>query len=482
MKIEFTPAVRRKTRARVALCGPSGSGKTYTALSFAHVFAPGSVALIDTEKESADGYEGLNGWHWVSFKPATYEPEVLIDALAAAAAAGIECVVIDSLSHFWMGTGGMLEQVDNAGRRSRSGNSFAGWKEMRPAERRMIDAMTSYPGHLIVTMRTKTEWVIQDNERGKKEPRRIGTKPEQREGIEYEFSVVADMDLDNVLTVTKTRVPTLKRGVFAEPGPEVAQKILDWLTDGGDALPDLNAWRDRALDRHATREDLLELLGEAENEHVDRATMQDETGETVMLRDLIIRKGKELGGIAAEPSASPAEPRGGEDGDSGEPAADAFENATPVRPNGGNGNGHQRSGLAREAPQADAEAQKFADEAARATAPHEMQGIHRRAREDGKLAALVRNPAGDGSGKPGKLAVYLDWRRKQVNAAVQLSPDDPWAAKVEELTSTADADTALDEVARMAAAGDLDVGYAARIENAVIARFPDVGRESAVAP
>ena len=98
----------------------------------------------------------------------------------------------------------------------------------------MINAMTSYPGHVIVTMRTKTEWVIQDNERGKKEPRRIGTKPEQREGIEYEFSVVADMDLDNVLTVTKTRVPPLKRAVVTEPGPDVAQTILDWLNDGGE--------------------------------------------------------------------------------------------------------------------------------------------------------------------------------------------------------------------------------------------------------
>jgi hypothetical protein len=152
-----------------------------------------------------------------------------------------------------MGTGGMLEQVDNSAKRSRTGNSFAGWKEMRPDERRMIKAMTSYPGHLIVTMRTKTEWVIQDNERGKKEPRRIGTKPEQREGIEYEFSVVADMDLDNVLTVTKTRVPPLKRAVVSEPGPEVAQTILDWLSDGGEAAPDVNAYRDRAVEPHASR-------------------------------------------------------------------------------------------------------------------------------------------------------------------------------------------------------------------------------------
>ena len=249
MKIEFTPAVRRQTKARIALSGPPGSRKTFTALTFAHVFAPGSVAVIDTEKESADGYEGLNDWRWGSFKPASYEPEVLIDALAAAADGGFDCVVIDSLSHFWMGTGGLLEQVDNSTKRARSSNSFSsGWKEVRPVERRMVDAITGYPGHVIVTMRTKTEWVVQENERGKKEPKKIGTKPEQREGIEYEFTVVADMDVDNVLTVTKTRVPPLKRAVVAEPGPEVAQKILDWLNDGGEALPSVTDYRDRAVD------------------------------------------------------------------------------------------------------------------------------------------------------------------------------------------------------------------------------------------
>jgi KaiC/GvpD/RAD55 family RecA-like ATPase len=302
-KIQFMPAVRRQTKARIALSGPPGSGKTYTALGFAHVLAPGSVAVIDTEKESADGYEGLNGWHWGSFKPASYEPEVLIDALAEAAANGFGCVVIDSLSHFWMGTGGMLEQVDNSTKRSRASSSFSsGWKEMRPVERRMIDAITGYPGHVIVTMRTKTEWVVQENERGKSAPRKVGTKPEQREGIEYEFSVVAEMDVDNVLTVSKTRVPPLKRGVFAEPGPEVAQKILDWLNEGEESLPSVTNYRDRAVAKHATREDLLALLEEVEGRNLASASVVDDEGETVALKELIVRKGRALAPAAVPPT------------------------------------------------------------------------------------------------------------------------------------------------------------------------------------
>lgn len=303
MKIEFMPAVRRQTKARIALSGPPGSGKTYTALTFAHVLAPGSVAVIDTEKESADGYEGLNDWRWGSFKPASYEPEVLIEALAAAAANGFECVIIDSLSHFWMGTGGMLEQVDNSTKRSRASSSFSsGWKEMRPVERRMIDAITGYPGHVIVTMRTKTEWVVQENERGKAAPRKVGTKPEQREGIEYEFSVVGEMDVDNVLTISKTRVPPLKRGVFPEPGPEVAQKILDWLNEGGESLPSVTDYRDKAVAKHASREDLLALLEEVESRGLAAASVVDDEGETVALKDLIIRKGRAIAPVAAVPA------------------------------------------------------------------------------------------------------------------------------------------------------------------------------------
>lgn len=296
--IAFAPAVRRQVKARVALCGPSGSGKTYTGLTTA--FALGSkVAVIDTERESADGYQGLNGWQWDSFKPESFDPQTLIDALAAAAAAGYDVVLIDSLSHFWMGTGGILEQVDN-GSSTTGGNKFGGWKAVRPMERRMIDAMVGYPGHIIATMRTKTEYVVEQDDRGKKVPKKIGLKPEQREGIEYEFSIVADLDHDNVLTVSKTRVPTLKRARMAEPGVEFGQAILDWFDDGAEGLPDVNDYRDRALDKNATADDLKALWYEVRDRHLLAAAVVNDEGDTVPLGDLIVAKGHE----AAKPAVA----------------------------------------------------------------------------------------------------------------------------------------------------------------------------------
>lgn len=236
----FHPATRTASKARIALAGPSGSGKTYTALAFAHTLGD-RVAVIDTERGSASKYAGLNGWAFDTVTPDSFSPDSLVALLGEAAE--YDVVVVDSLSHYWMGVDGMLEQADKLKSRN---NTFSGWKEARPAERRMIDALVSHPGHVIVTMRTKTEYVIEENERGKKEPRKVGMKPEQREGIEYEFDVVGELDFDNTLTVSKSRIHTLAKAVVPMPGAEFAEKIADWLSEGVQ-VPTPIEYRDRLL-------------------------------------------------------------------------------------------------------------------------------------------------------------------------------------------------------------------------------------------
>lgn len=236
----FHPATRTASKARIALAGPSGSGKTYTALAFAHTLGE-RVAVIDTERGSASKYAGLNGWAFDTVTPDSFSPDSLVALLGEAAE--YDVVVVDSLSHYWMGVDGMLEQADKM---KRGANSFSGWKEARPAERRMIDALVSHPGHVIVTMRTKTEYVIEENDRGKKEPRKVGMKPEQREGIEYEFDVVGELDFDNTLTVSKSRIHTLAKAIVPMPGAEFAEKIADWLSEGMQ-VPTPIEYRDRLL-------------------------------------------------------------------------------------------------------------------------------------------------------------------------------------------------------------------------------------------
>jgi hypothetical protein len=240
--LSFTKATKKAAKGRIALDGPSGSGKTYTALMIASELS-GRIAVIDTEHGSASKYADIYSFDTLHLD--RYSPQILIDALGAAAVAGYEVVVVDSLSHFWMGTDGMLEQVDKAAKRS-GGHGMSGWKEMRPVERQMVESLLAYPGHIICTLRVKTDWVEGENARGKRVMQKVGTKAEQREGLEYEFDLVASMDLSNELTVGKSRCPALAGEIVARPGRAFAETFKAWLDDGVDDGPTV---RDRLLEQ-----------------------------------------------------------------------------------------------------------------------------------------------------------------------------------------------------------------------------------------
>src|SRR5260370_6503461 len=160
----FETATKAGAKARLALAGPTGSGKTYTALTIATAWG-GSIGVIDTERGSASKYarnpatgKGLFPFRRLDMQ--RYDPRDLPKALAAAAAAGIDTVIIDSLSKFWSGEGGMIQQADNARKRSLGGNSFAGWEEARPLETALVEAVRSYPRHRLVTMPVWAEYVL----------------------------------------------------------------------------------------------------------------------------------------------------------------------------------------------------------------------------------------------------------------------------------------------------------------------------------
>lgn len=278
----FTPATRTSTKARVALAGPSGSGKTWTALTLAHALGE-RIAVIDTERGSASKYAGVNGWKFDVVAPGAFAPDALTALLAEAGQEGYDVLVLDSWSHYWMGVDGMLEQVD---KRARNGNNFSGWKEVRPDERRMIDALISYPGHVIATLRVKTEYVIEENDRGKKVPRKVGLKPEQREGVEYEFDLLGDMDHENTLTVSKSRIPALTRAVIKEPDAELGKAIRNWLEDG-ESVPDARDLREKAMAEGVQLDELVALAATARKLGIDHAAVPNGEGQPMALVDLI---------------------------------------------------------------------------------------------------------------------------------------------------------------------------------------------------
>jgi hypothetical protein len=287
--LDFEDAVRAAEKARIALTGPSGSGKTYTALSIGTGLLPegGTLGVIDTERGSASKYAGL--FTFKTMKLPSFEPQALIRALAVAAARGIDVVVIDSLTHFWSGRGGALAQVDQKTKASTSKNAFTtGWKDVSPLLLDMLDAILSYPGHVICTMRVKTEWVIQENDRGKKEPTKVGTKLDQRDGIDYEFDLVGALNQDHVMTVDKSRYPTIEVGsAHDKPDFALGHTIAEWLDDGvGNALGVMDYQR-LAISPEMTPQQLLELLSEVEGRGLLGAAVLDLARQATSLGALI---------------------------------------------------------------------------------------------------------------------------------------------------------------------------------------------------
>src|SRR5690606_5228856 len=132
----------------------------------------GRIAVIDTENNSAALYADECEFDVLNLD--TFSPEVYVEAIKAAEAAGYDVLVIDSLSHAWMGKDGALELVDKAAKRYQ-GNSFAAWRDVTPLHNQLVDTILQARLHVIATFRAKTEWVLEtDPKTGKTQPRKVG--------------------------------------------------------------------------------------------------------------------------------------------------------------------------------------------------------------------------------------------------------------------------------------------------------------------
>ncbi|MEM9193196.1 MAG: AAA family ATPase [Myxococcota bacterium] len=232
----FQKATKERAKLRLGLFGPSGHGKTYTALSVGQRLAEREekrVAFVDTERGSASKYAHLFDFD-VEESIERFSPRALMAAHEEAVQSGSHGVfVVDSLSAFWDGTGGVLEEVDRITARSASRNAFTtGWREMTPEYRRMIEVLVTSPLHVIVSCRVKSEWVIERDAKGQSLPKRVGLQPVMRAGVEYEFDVVGEFFQVAELHITKSRLPEIAGHMFDHPGNDFADILADWVSDG----------------------------------------------------------------------------------------------------------------------------------------------------------------------------------------------------------------------------------------------------------
>lgn len=229
----FKPAVRQQLKGRIAIDGPSGSGKTFTAMRLATALANGGrIAVVNTESGAVQKYLGLKPdgieWQFDICELDSFSPSAYTEAIIEAGKAGYDVLVIDSLSHAWEGEGGALEMVTNASAR----NKFTAWKDVTPMHNKMIGAILRSPCHVVVTMRSKVEYILEDDGKGKQVPRKVGMAPVQRSGMEYEFDLYCSMDWDHVLRVSKSRCPDLDGVVSVKPSSNTFGPLVSWLNDG----------------------------------------------------------------------------------------------------------------------------------------------------------------------------------------------------------------------------------------------------------
>lgn len=219
----FKKAVRRKQKLRVLLEAPAGGGKTYSALLLAKSLGK-RIAVIDTEKGSASLYDKLVDFDVCELEP-PYSPNNYIMAIHEAEKAGYDVLIIDSLSHEWSGKGGCLEIQQQLGGR------FTDWVQVTPKHNRFIETILRSNMHIIATARTKSDWAIDLNDKGKVTPTKVGLKTEQRDGLDFEFTTVFRLNQNHIATASKDRT-----GLFDNYGAliteQTGQMLMEWLNDG----------------------------------------------------------------------------------------------------------------------------------------------------------------------------------------------------------------------------------------------------------
>ena len=225
--MELQKAQRKQAVIKMGLQGPSGSGKTYSALLLAYGLVKDwdRIAVIDSENHSADLYAHLGDYSVVQIGP-PFSPAKYIEAIEICEAAGMEVIIIDSISHEWEGQGGILDIHS-----SMMGNSFTNWSKVTPMHNSFVNKILQSPAHIIATVRSKVDYVLSDRN-GKMVPEKVGLKGITREGMDYEFTIVLDIDLKHHATASKDRT-----GLFSDKPQFViteatGELIKDWCMSG----------------------------------------------------------------------------------------------------------------------------------------------------------------------------------------------------------------------------------------------------------
>lgn len=225
--MQLQKAERKRVKLRLNIASPSGFGKTYSALLIAFGLTSDwqKIAVIDTENDSASLYSHLGEFKTVSLKP-PYAPEVYIEAIKLCELAGMEVIIIDSVTHVWKGQGGLLEYQNSLGGR------YQDWAKATPLYQRWLNAILQCKTHVITTNRKKQGYnMITEGNKTKVE--KAGLDDEIRDGYEYEMTIALEIINDRHLAkASKDRTQLFVDKPEFMITVETGKQILDWCNKG----------------------------------------------------------------------------------------------------------------------------------------------------------------------------------------------------------------------------------------------------------
>lgn len=229
--MQLRKATRKKAKIRLGLSAVSGGGKTYSALLVAKGICGdwSKVAIIDSENNSADLYAHLGDFNVLPIS-APFSPEKYIEAIQTCEKAGMEVIIIDSITHEWDGKGGCLEIVESLG------GKYQDWAKVTPRHQAFIDAILQSSCHIITTVRRKQDYEMTKDNSGKVKVEKGGLREITREGFEYELTINLELDIRHNATASKDRTGLFMGKPAFVPNEKTGELIAQWCEQGEEAF------------------------------------------------------------------------------------------------------------------------------------------------------------------------------------------------------------------------------------------------------
>ena len=268
--MQLRKSSKKQAKIKLAIQGCSGSGKTFSSLQLAYGLCGNwsKIAVIDSENNSADLYAYLGDYNVLPLD-GIYTPETYIEAIRICEQAGMEVIIIDSMSLCW----DYLLEFHS----SLPGNSFTNWQKVTPRMNSLMQVILQSNCHIISTMRCKQDYVLSEKN-GKMVPEKVGLKAVMRDGIDYEYTIVFDVNMKHQATTSKDRTNLFVNKPEFIITPDTGKAILDWCNDGitiemvieriqsaqtvkelGDIYGSYPEWRDQLLQYYMQKKEELYL-------------------------------------------------------------------------------------------------------------------------------------------------------------------------------------------------------------------------------